>query len=183
MDFGAGDHFGGMSFTSYPREFVQPRIQPMEAMCLGLPRTGAMCMSISSFLHSLNSTNGAQLTIYDSSTAVCIALNKLGIRTYDMTECTRDTANGSTKRWLDGVEANYLNGQGSKIKNRRDLDDILYRYQVHTLLARGITRCNADQDWIEGSLEHAQRSLFGSVDPGLSKRQSYPYRDIARPVC
>ena len=64
-------------------------------------------------------------------TAVCIALNKLGIRTYDMTECARDNVNGSTKRWLEGVEANYLNGQGRKIKNRRDLDDLLYRYQVY----------------------------------------------------
>lgn len=61
---------------------------------------------------------------------MCIALNKLGIKTYDMTECARDNVNGSTKRWLEGVEANYLNGMGDKIKNRRDLDDLLYRYGV-----------------------------------------------------
>lgn len=68
----------------------------------------------------------------DSRPALTVALNRLGIKTYDMTECSRDNANGSTKRWLEGVEANYLNGTGKKIKNRRDLEDYLYRYNVRT---------------------------------------------------
>ena len=47
-----------------------------------------------------------------------------------MTECARDNLNGSTARWLEAVEANYLNGTGKKIKYRRDLDDLLWRYNV-----------------------------------------------------
>ena len=68
-------------------------------------------------------------------TALTLALNKLGIKTYDMTECARDNPNGSTKRWLEAVDANFLSGGGRKLTYRRDLDDLLYRYQVCMELA------------------------------------------------
>lgn len=87
-------------------------------------------------------------------------MNMLGIRTYDMTECARNNVNGSTKRWLDAAEANlfYHQGKGKKIWSKRDLEDLLWRYQV-SMKQDSLPSLRAD-DGDVGRIEHASRAIL-----------------------
>ena len=105
-------------------------------------------------------------------TAVSLALNKLGIKTYDMSEAMRDSVNGSLKKWREGAEADYFNGLGKKLQKKQDFDDLLYRYQVGLSHATAYTTYGWRGNYVSGRHESSEADDWHRQSPACPPSSS-----------